>query len=193
MANIADDTWIDLRSAIYGRRAVRRYKENRIDRATIEMLLHAAIQAPSAMNRQPWAFVVIEGRERLESLSEEAKQYLLSLPVPNFMPEREMLTDPSVNIFHGAPALIVVCATSDDTQAAEDCCLAAQNLMLAAYAARLATCPIGLARQWLALPQTKRDLGIPPDLVPVFPLTIGHPDEEPQKSHGRHTPTIFWL
>lgn len=191
--HIASDTWIDLRSAIYGRRAVRRYKATLADRPTIEMLLHAAIQAPSAMNRQPWVFAVIEGQERLKKLSEQAKQYLLSMAAPDFPIERQLMMDPSLNIFHDAPQLIVICATSGDTQAAEDCCLAAQNLMLAAYAAQLATCPIGLSRQWLALPQSKDELGIPQEVVPVFPLVIGYPDEEPQKSHGRLIPKILWL
>ncbi len=186
-------TWIDLRSAIYGRRAVRLYKDTPMDRSTTEALAHAAIQAPSAMNRQPWVFVVVEGKERLKRLSDSVKQYLLTLSTPGFPIERDMLTDPGVNIFHGAPALIVICATSDDAQAAEDCCLAAQNLMLAAYASDLATCPIGLSRQYLARPETKRELGIPKEFVPVFPVVVGYPDEEPQKSHGRHTPTILWL
>ncbi|MGZ4926377.1 MAG: nitroreductase family protein [Halobacteriota archaeon] len=57
-------TWIDLRSAIYGRRAVRRYTGTRINRSVIEALLHAAMQAPSALNREPWAFVVVQGKER---------------------------------------------------------------------------------------------------------------------------------
>lgn len=157
------------------------------------MLLHAAIQAPSALNRQPWVFAVFERKDRLKKMSDRAKEYLRSLPKPDFPLDREMLTDSKVNIFHGAPVLIVVCATADDTQAAEDCYLAAQNLMLAAYAAQLATCPIGLSRQWFAVPETKRDLGIPPELVPVFPLVIGYPDEEPQKSHGGQTPKILWL
>lgn len=189
----ASTTWIDVRSAIYGRRAVRRYKDEGVDRARLEMLLHAAIQAPSAMNRQPWAFAVIEGRERLEDLSGQAKRYLASLPATDFPLDPEMLADPAVNIFHGAPVLVVVCATSADAQAAEDCCLAAENLMLAAYGVQLGTCPIGLSREWLALPEIKSQLGIPPNLVPVFPVVAGHPDEEPRKSHGRHIPIVFWL
>jgi nitroreductase len=185
--------WMDLRSAIYGRRAVRRYEDRSVEHSKIEAILHAAIQAPSAMNRQPWAFVVIEGRERLKKLSDSAKKHLLSSAGSKLPVERDILTDPAVNIFHDAPALIVVCANTEDTQAAEDCCLAAQNLMLAAYASELATCPIGLARHWLSLATTKRKLAIPHELVPVFPVVLGYPAEEPEKSHGRHIPRILWL
>lgn len=77
-------TWIDLRSAIYGRRAVRLYKDTPMDRSTTEALAHAAIQAPSAMNRQPWVFAVVEGKERLKRLSDRVKLYLLPLSSPDF-------------------------------------------------------------------------------------------------------------
>jgi nitroreductase len=187
------DAWIDLRSAIYGRHAVRRYKDTRVSHFTIEAILQAAIQAPSAMNRQPWTFVVIEGRERLKHLSDRVREFLLRVPEQILPIEHDVLTDPTWNVFHDAPVLIVVCATSSDTQAAEDCCLAAQNLMLAAYASELGTCPIGLSRAWLALAQTKHDLGIPEEFVPVFPVVLGYPDEEPRKSHGRHEPCILWV
>ena len=187
------NAWIDLRSAIYGRRAVRRYKDSPVRHPAIESLVHAAIQAPSALNRQPWEFVVIDGADRLKALSERVKRFLLAAPERAFGMEREMLADPAWNVFYGAPALVIICAITADTQAAEDCCLAAQNFMLAAYASQLGSCPIGLAREWLALPEVKRELGIPQNLVPVFPVVLGYPDEEPQKSHGRHTAKILWI
>lgn len=174
---IKADPWMDVMAAIYGRRAVRRYTAEVPDHLTIERLIDIAIQAPSAMNRQPWAFTVIEGSEILKSFSDRAKAYL---PEP-----------PEGNIFHDAPALVIVCATSPERQAAEDCCLAAQNFMLAAYAAGLATCPIGFSRFWLEQPATKREIGIPEDHVPVFPIALGFPDERPV-SHGRREPEIVW-
>jgi nitroreductase len=179
-------------TVIAERRATRSYTGEQIDRATIERLLDAAVQAPSAMHLEPWAFVVFEGRERLRHFSEEAKRHLLqaageSLPAS----VRTKLADLSFDIFYGAPALIVICATSAEPQAAEDCCLAAQNLMLAAHAAGLATCPIGFARSWLNLPATKRKIGISENLVPVFPVILGHAAQHPD-SPGRRAPVIFW-
>lgn len=181
---------IEVLNAIYERRAVRRYKSDRVERKAIEQLIDAAIQAPSSMNRQPWAFVVIEGAALLESYSSLVKAYMLKVldgPMPHAI---EALGD-KVNIFHGAPLLIVVCATSPG-QAAEDCCLAAQNLMLAAFANGLATCPIGLARPWLARQGTKDEIGIRSDLTPVFPLIVGVPDEAPV-APAREPARIQWI
>lgn len=182
---------IEVLNAIYERRAVRRYKSDPIERKTIEQLIDAAIQAPSSMNRQPWAFVVIEGAALLERYSSLAKAYMLAMldgPIPHPI---EALGE-TVNVFHGAPLLIVVCATSAGAQAAEDCCLAAQNLMLAAFANGLATCPIGLARPWLARQGTKDEIGIRSDLTPVFPLIVGVPDEAPV-APAREPARIQWI
>ena len=184
---------MDLLTAIAERRATRSYTDAGVDRATVERLIGMAVQAPSARDLEPWAFVVLAGRERLHAFSEEAKRELARASDAAMSTEfREMLSNPSFDIFYGAPVLIVICAASSASQAAEDCSLAAQNLMLAAHAEGLATCPIGLARPWLGLPETKREIGIPASYVPVFPLILGHPRERPAPP-GRRPPAILWL
>ncbi len=182
--------WKYVQDAIHGRRAIRRYTSEPMDRASIEQLIGAAIQAPSAMNLQPWGFVVISGADRLQTYSDRAKAHLLATSNGVSSQARHLLGE-DMNIFYGAPVLVVLCATSHDQQAAEDCCLAAQNLMLAAFAAGYGTCPIGFARPWLALEETKLEIGIPKEFVPVFPVIVGFPDEEPP-SHGRHPARIVW-
>lgn len=183
---------IDLSSAIYGRRAIRAFTTEPIAPAEVEHLIGAAIQAPSSMGLEPWAFVVVEGAERLKKFSERAKGHFAPHGVPAAAAAhfRTMLTDPNFNIFHDAPMLIVVCATNDDPQSAEDCCLAAQNLMLAAYGMGLGTCPIGFSRPWLRLPETKRELGIDPGYLPVFPVVVGHPAENPGPHGRRHAVVV---
>ena len=179
-------------AAILGRRATRAYTDEAVDRATVERLIGTAVEAPSAMNLQPWAFVAFAGVERLKAFSDEAKQVLLSPGQLDFSPEvRGWLSDPAFNIFYGAPVLIVICATSPESQAAEDCCLAAQTLMLAAYDIGLASCPIGFARPWLNLAETKRRIGIPQTYHPVLPVILGHRSAIPER-HGRRAATILW-
>lgn len=183
---------VDLMEAIRGRRAIRAFTLEQVSAAEVDRLIEAAIQAPSSMGLEPWAFVVIDDAAKLRQYSDLAKKHF----APQGLGEaasarvRGMLSDPNFNIFHGAPTLIVICATNDDPQSAEDCCLAAQNLMLAAYGAGLGTCPIGFSRPWLRLPETKNQLGIPPRYVPVFPVVVGRPAERPA-SHGRRRPVVI--
>ena len=183
---------MDVLTTIRDRRATRAYTDEKVERVTVEQLLGIAVQAPSAMNDQPWAFVVFDGAQRLRGFSDQAKKVLLAAGQLDFSPQiRTMLTDAAFSIFYGAPVLIVICATSAQAQAAEDCCLLAQTLMLAAHDAGLATCPIGFARPWLNLPETKRLLGIPESYHPVFPVILGHAAQT-TPSHGRRPPTIVW-
>jgi nitroreductase len=178
---------IEVANAIYGRRSIRRYTSEPVSRKSLEELIAAAVQAPSAMNDQPWGFAVVTGAQRLRAFSDRAKAYALDLLDGPFPHPIKALTD--INMFNGAPCLVVICATSQGTQAAEDCCLAAENLMLAAFASGLGTCPIGLARPWLSLSAIKQELGIPQNWTPIFPIVVGVPDERPE-APGRREPRI---
>ena len=171
---------MEVLDAIRLRRAVRSYSNEPIDDATIRRLIDAAVLAPSAVNSQPWAFVVVQGKELLRSLSDRAKAHWLATSAadPHFAHLREMLSPPSFNIFYDAGTLLVICAVNDGRAAAEDCCLAAENLMLAATSLGLATCPIGLARPLLNLRETKAELGVPADVFPVLPIIVGRPRGE---------------
>jgi len=184
---------MDLMEALRGRRAVRGYSAEGVSRATVADLIEAAIWAPSAMNEQPWAFVVVEGDARLTGFSDRAKRVVLdSLTADSPLARyREHLEDAAFQIFYHAPVLVVVCATQAVSQAEEDCCLAAQNLMLEAHARGLGTCWIGFARAWLNRPEIKAELGIPAAWSAVAPLVIGHAKAAPAPT-SRNAATVIW-
>ncbi len=142
---------MELMDVLYKRRAVRDYTSAPIDKDTIGTLLHAAVQAPSATNSQPWAFAVIQDTKLLKELSDRCKQHLLEITDRGLTLSsyREILSKPDFNIFYNANTLIIVCGKPGAPNVAGDCHLAAQNLMLAAFDMGLATCPIGLARPWV--------------------------------------------
>jgi nitroreductase len=56
---------MQLKEAIHGRRAVRDYTDQPADKAAVTTLIEAAIRAPSAINQQPWAFVVVQDKALL--------------------------------------------------------------------------------------------------------------------------------
>ena len=55
---------------IYPRASVRAYEKRPVEEEKVKALLKAAMSAPSAGNKQPWAFVVVTEAERLKALSE---------------------------------------------------------------------------------------------------------------------------
>jgi len=87
---------MELMDVISGRRAVREFAADPVDRATVQRLIDGAILAPSAMNLQPWAFAVLLGRERIAAYAKRAKDWLLaSLSQTSYEPSiRHMLEDP---------------------------------------------------------------------------------------------------
>ena len=188
---------MELADAIHNRRAVRDYLPTPVNDQAIQRLIDAAIWALSAMNRQPWGFLVVRNRDVLDHAAAEAKHLLLKhMPADSpFARYRNILNDPAFHLFYNAPALIVVHTTIADSMpglsSAEDCCLAAQNLMLAAHAFGLGTCWIGFARSWLAQTATKEMFGVPSSWSPVAPVIIGEPRVLPDPVE-RRTPPILW-
>ena len=67
---------MDLKEAIYTRRAVREFTAEAVVKALIRDLIEAAVQAPSAVNQQPWSFCSPD-KGILANISREAKAYML--------------------------------------------------------------------------------------------------------------------
>lgn len=185
---------MDVMEAIYQRRSVRAYTDQPVDKAAIEALIKAATQAPSSMNEQPWAFAVVQNATQLAQWSERIKAYVLKRLKPGspLATYRDMISDPAYDVFHRARTLIIICARPDAHNGEEDCCLAAQNLMLAACAMGMGTCPIGFARPWLGQARIKQSLGIPDDYVPVFPVVVGYPSGETPPVQRRAPEILVW-
>jgi nitroreductase len=185
---------MDIREAIYTRRAVREFTSEPVSESIIRDLIDAAVQAPSAVNQQPWSFCVVRDTGVLAKISHESKAYMLrSSPVGLVSHHFEhILADPNFDIFYHAPALIVISAVTDAPWAVEDCSLAAENLMLAARAARLGTCWIGFAQAWLGTPEGKTLIQLPAPYKPVAPIIVGHPKSTPA-AVPRKEPEIRWV
>ena len=195
-------TGVDVMDAIYERRATRFFSSRPVLPDVVRTLIDAAIRAPSAVNQQPWAFAVIQDANDLHRLSDRAKELTLASLRPGTVmwTHRPVLSDPAFNIFYDAATLIVICARlSAPWPANEDCCMAAQNLMLAAHGLGLATCPIGFAREALNEPAWKRELAIPDDHTAVISILVGYarqasppvPRDPPRILSWKHSPTLL--
>ncbi len=186
-------------AAIYERRAVRAYTDEPVARDQIKVLLDAAIHAPSAVNSQPWAFVVIQEPELLTRYDEEAGSLFLAEPpaaevansgLPALDALRKVISSTGYVLFHHAPALVVIYSTS--AGGVSDCFLAAENLMLAAWAIGLGTCPIGLATPLFNQPEVKAELGISPEWSVALPIVAGHPSGQVPPTTRQPVHVVTW-
>jgi nitroreductase len=149
--------------AIMTRRSVRRFTGEAITDAQLEVLLGAAMNAPSAGNEQPWRFVVVREREGLERLSRAT---------------------PFAKPLAGAGVGIAVCADRMGLKCpgfwTTDCAAATENLLLAAHATGLGGVWIGVHPVAPFKASVRRMLKLPRHVTPVSLVAIGHPVDAPE-------------
>jgi nitroreductase len=168
----------DALSVIAQRKSVRHFTAQPLTDEQFEILLRAAMAAPSAKNVQPWEFVVITDRTKLNEMGEK-------------LPYAKMLLQ--------APAAIIVCGNvskvSPDSKLnwVSDCAAATENLLLAAEA-------IGLAAVWTAaFPYPERINAareavenIPDEMVPLAVIPVGYAAREEKAKDKWHPEKIHF-
>ena len=146
---------------IHSRKSVRQYTEEPVSAEQIETLLRAAMAAPTAVNFQPWRFVVVSEREELDAMAEA-------------LPYAKMLKQ--------APLAIVVCGETTWFEGREnpfwqqDCSAATENLLLAAEALGLGAVWTGVYPDMNLAKPLSEFLGLPETVLPLCAIPIGHHD-----------------
>ena len=107
---------MDLKEAIYTRRSVREFTADPVGENVIRDLIDAAIQAPSAVNAQPYMFCVVRDKTALATISREAKAHMVKTTPVGLMSHHfsEILNDAKFDIFYHAPVLILISTEADD-------------------------------------------------------------------------------
>jgi nitroreductase len=185
---------MEILDAIHRRRAVRDYKPEKVPVALLRRVIEAASWAPSAMNEQPWHFTAMTDRTLMGEISTHAKLFMLKsvAAMPRSGHFQVILGDPHFNIFYNAPALLVISTEAQGQWCVEDCALAAENAMLAAFDLGLGSCWIGFAQGWLNSAAGLEALGLPRGHRVVAPIIMGYPKIEPPPV-ARKSPAIHWL
>jgi len=150
---------MDALEVLFTRRSIRQYTDEPVTEEQVRTLLEAGMNAPSANNRQPWHFIAVDERERLDAIME-------------VHPYSKMLAQ--------APLAIIVCAdiTRSERYWQQDCAAATENILLAARG-------LGLGSVWLGVyPKEDRTEGVtrlfdlPEHIRPLCVIAVGHPAEE---------------
>ena len=151
---------MDALEALMTRRSVRAYTDEPVSDEQVQTILAAGMQAPSANNRQPWHFVVLRQRERLDALAE-------------VLPFGKMLRQ--------APLGIVVCADAglqpNAGYWAQDCAAVTENILLACHALGLGAVWIGVYPREERVMALRELLTLPAAVTPLCAIAIGQPAE----------------
>ncbi len=150
---------------IMTRTSIRQYKDQPVEQEKIDIMLKAAMAAPTAVNLQPWHFIVITDKKTIGLLS--GKQ-------------------PT-----NAPLLIAMCGDTDKTTMpdgkmklpdfwVQDVSAATENLLLAAHALGLGAVWTGVYPAMERVAEVANVLNCPQNIVPVAVVRVGYPDEAPE-------------
>lgn len=147
------------------RASVRQFTDQPVPDAVMEEILRAGMAAPSAVNKQPWAFVVVTEPERIAALNE---------------------VHPYANL-KTATAAVIVCGDMDkalEGRAREywvqDCSAVTENILLAAHALGLGAVWCGVYPSPDRVAAVSEVLGLPGSIVPLNIVTMGYPAAEVQ-------------
>jgi nitroreductase len=151
---------MDALEVIFNRRSIRQYKSDQISNDDILILLKAGMYAPSAVNKQPWHFIVFRSLEMMEKIT-------------SFHPNASMLKH--------ANAAILVCwdenRQHDTGYGPVDCAAASENILLAA-------CSLGIGSVWVGVyPRISRMEAVhslfelPGHIKPFSIISLGYPAE----------------
>ncbi|MBN9226165.1 MULTISPECIES: nitroreductase family protein [Legionella] len=187
---------IDVKDAIYNRRAVRSFLPKKVDSEIINQLLDAAVHAPSALHEESRGFVVIQNKALLERISESAKLLTMNDKKKSIDLQEEhvlqVVQQKEFNVFYNAHTLIVIYSTFKGKFVSADCWLAAENLMLSALTYGLASCVIGFSVAALNLPEWKKELGIPKKMTAVAPIILGWPSSKTLPTEHKPPVILNW-
>lgn len=148
--------------AIHTRRSIRKYTDRPVPEELVTEMLRAAMSAPSAVNAQPWIFIVIDDRKLLDE-------------IPTFSPYASMCRE--------APLAILVCGdiTLEKVPGywVQDCSAATQNLLLAAHAVGLGAVWTGIYPMKDRIEGFRKAFGLPENVIPLAFVPVGYPDQNP--------------
>ncbi|HSD59176.1 MAG TPA: nitroreductase family protein [Methanotrichaceae archaeon] len=183
---------------IYQRRSVRNFCPDAVPDDAIKEIIRAGTFAPSAMNTQPWRFVVIRNREMIKKLSDKAKELWVeqskNMQSLDLQRLADMVSRPNFNLFYNAPLLIMIFADTSGFTPQVDCSLAAENMMLAAWSLGLGSCYIGLAQPLERVTSMMKELGVSEKQRLVASLIFGFPVGGVLKAPERNRDVILkWI
>lgn len=155
---------------IFNRASIRTYQDIPIEDDKIELLLRAAMAAPSTGNQQPWEFYVVKDKSILAGLSQ---------------------CSPYANCVRKAPVAIVVCCSTKRLRfkafADLDLSAAVENILLEAVALGLGAVWLGVAPIKMRMQIVRRIMNLPEDLEPfaIVPCGFAKDIKDPRLKEDR--------
>lgn len=160
---------MNLEEGLLTRRSVRKFQKNsKLSKQDLDDALNMAMHAPSAMNKQPWEFIVVDDGGMFNKI---------------------IAIHPHCSFLKDAGAAIIVCGNLNDQMGegywVADCAAATENLLLGLHAKGLGGCWCGIYPNEDRIKAFKKLFGMPEHIEPLALVVAGYPDGEAKQPQNR--------
>jgi nitroreductase len=184
---------IETLKVIRNRRSTRAFMPEQIKDEELKEIIDAGIYAPSATNKQPWHFTVIQNKELIDRLSSDFKE--LAKKSGNSYLE-SVGNNEKFHVFYNAPTVVLVSGDENNHSSAVDCAAAAQNMLIAAEAQEVGSCWVGFIAYLLNGEKSsdyKKELGIPEDYKQYHSVALGYKKVTVTNAPARKENTVNFI
>lgn len=157
---------------IMTRRSVRQYKPQAVEREKMQTIVECGINAPNAMNKQPWEVRVVDNADYINGVTELYKKA-----------NPKAAEDPAFkNMFRNAPTVVFIGHDTESESSPFDCGLLAENMMISAWSMGIGSCCLGSPARFMKTPEAAeylQKLGFSEGYELLYCIGFGYPDETP--------------
>jgi nitroreductase len=190
----------DIVKNILERRSIRKYKPEQINREDLDIILEAGLYAPCAGGRQGVIMVACQNREINTELGEINRSFFhgrMSTATAYISKEQPSIADdPKINNgLYGAPTVIILFGARNFLYATPDCCVAAENIMLAAHSLGIGSCMVMRAEDTFENEFGKRlqkEWGVDESYQAKAFVILGYAATEPPKTKPRKESRVIY-
>lgn len=180
------------------RKSIRSFKEDQIQDDDLNMIIQAAIHAPTGGNSQSWNFTVIQNKDKLSELNSLVKEAFVNLEVnentyQSLKTGKNASKHDNYSFYYNAPTLIIVSNAREFPNAMADCSVAIENMMLASHSLGLGTCWINQLTWFRENPQIRKaftNYKIPEDYIVCGSIALGYKASDSGKLVPRKEPNV---
>ena len=176
---------MEVLQAISNRRSHRSYKDEQLSEEVLSSILKAGLEAPSARNHQPWHFSVVQDKELLQLVHDEAAKVMGKDGSPRF-------ANPDFQIFYYAPTVIFIFGEKAFDWTQVDCGIAVENMALAAESLGVGSVILGLPKPAFKgenADKLRKRLDCPEGYDFVIALSLGYANDM-KEAHELHEEKI---
>ncbi|HEY8891129.1 MAG TPA: nitroreductase family protein [Clostridium sp.] len=178
---------------IRNRRSIRAFLPDQINGAHLTEIIDAGIYAPSATNKQPWHFTVVQRKDIIDRLSDAFKEIAAKSDNEYI---RRFADNEKFHVFYNAPTVVLVSGDKSNQSAPVDCATAVENMLIAAESLEIGSCWVGLIAYLLNSEEGAefvKELEIPEGYRQIHAFCLGYKKIEITNAPARKENTVNYI